>query len=58
MHVITASGDDLSIDPQREHGNLSSALRLFVLDHQKTAASGLPDNFARVAESFRLSPLG
>ena len=40
------------IDTVREHGNLSSALRLFVLDHyQKRAASGrVGDNFARAAE--------
>jgi predicted DNA-binding ribbon-helix-helix protein len=38
-----------SIDLDREQGNLSSAIRLFVLDHyQKRAASGLiGDNFAR-----------
>ena len=38
-----------SIDTQRTHGNLSSALRLFVLDHyQKGARSGLVvDNVAR-----------
>jgi predicted DNA-binding ribbon-helix-helix protein len=28
-----------SIDTDREHGNLSSALRLFVLDHYKAAAA-------------------
>jgi predicted DNA-binding ribbon-helix-helix protein len=41
-----------SIDTDREHGNLSSALRLFVLGHyQKRAASGLVvDNIARAAE--------
>jgi predicted DNA-binding ribbon-helix-helix protein len=41
-----------SIDIDREHGNLSSTLRLFVLSHyQKRAASGLVvDNFARAAE--------
>ena len=40
------------VDIDREHGNLSSALRLFVLGHyQKRAASGLVvDNFARAAE--------
>ena len=27
------------IDTNREHGNLSSALRLFVLDHYKAAAA-------------------
>jgi predicted DNA-binding ribbon-helix-helix protein len=40
------------IDTVREHGNLSSALRLFVLDHyQKRAEYGLVvDNPARAAE--------
>ena len=40
------------IDTEREHGNLSSALRLFVLDHyQKGARSGLVvDNVARPAK--------
>jgi predicted DNA-binding ribbon-helix-helix protein len=40
------------IDTDRERSNLSSALRLFVLDHyQKRAASGqVGDNFARAAE--------
>ena len=33
------------IDTDREHGNLSSALRLFVLDHyQKHGASGMVGN--------------
>ena len=41
-----------SIDTDREQGNLSSALRLFVLGHyQKRAASGLVvDNSIRAAE--------
>ena len=41
-----------SIDTDREHGNLSSTLRLFVLGHyDKRAASGLVvDNFARAGE--------
>jgi predicted DNA-binding ribbon-helix-helix protein len=40
------------IDTEREHGNLSSALRLFVLDHyQKRARSGLVvDKVARPAK--------
>ena len=39
---ITLSNLIGSIDLDREHGNLSSALRLFVLGHyQKRAASGL-----------------
>jgi predicted DNA-binding ribbon-helix-helix protein len=32
---VTVSGLVSSIDSQREHGNLSSALRLFVLDHYR-----------------------
>ena len=39
------------IDTNREHGNLSSALRLFVLDHyQKRAAGMVVDNSVRAAE--------
>ena len=40
------------IDTNREHATLSSALRLFVLDHcQKRAASGMVvDNSVRAAE--------
>ena len=32
---VTVSGLVSSIDSQREHGNLSSALRLFVFDHYR-----------------------
>jgi len=40
-----------SIDTDRKHGNLSSALRLFVLDHyQKRAAGMVVDNSVRAAE--------
>jgi predicted DNA-binding ribbon-helix-helix protein len=44
------------IDTNREHANLSSALRLFVLDHcQKRAASGMVvDNSVRAAEYTKL----
>ena len=40
------------IDTNREHGNLSSALRLFVLSHyQKRVTSNvIVDKFARAAE--------
>ena len=40
------------IDTQREQGNLSSAIRLFVLSHyQKRATSdAIVDTFARAAE--------
>jgi predicted DNA-binding ribbon-helix-helix protein len=49
---IVLAGHKTSVDIDREHGNLSSTLRLFVLGHyQKCAASGLVvDNFARAAE--------
>ena len=42
------------IDSQRQQGNLSSALRLFVLDHFKTRALGL----ARVREAQASSSEG
>ena len=39
------------IDTEREHGNLSSALRLFVLDHyEKHARSGSDAKVARHAK--------
>ena len=33
-----------SIDAQRQHGNLSSALRLFVLDYYRSKAAEKPDD--------------
>ena len=42
------------IDTQRQQGNLSSALRLFVLDHFKTRAGGL----ARLRETQASSSEG
>jgi len=33
-----------SIDSQRQHGNLSSAIRLFVLDHYRSKAVKSDDN--------------
>ena len=36
---VTLSDLVASIDSQRRHGNLSSAIRLFVLDHYRGAAS-------------------
>ena len=43
------------IDSEREHGNLSSAVRLFVLDHyQNGAASGMVvDNSVRAAGLYK-----
>jgi predicted DNA-binding ribbon-helix-helix protein len=48
---VTLSDLVNGIDTEREHGNLSSAIRLFVLDHyQKHAASGsVIDNSVRAA---------
>ena len=41
-----------SIDDRREQGNLSSALRLFVLTHyqKRAASSSIVDNFVRTGE--------
>jgi predicted DNA-binding ribbon-helix-helix protein len=36
-----------AIDSDRRHGNLSSAIRLFVLNHYRTQAAALPDKDAR-----------
>jgi predicted DNA-binding ribbon-helix-helix protein len=42
---ITLSDLVASIDTDRRHGNLSSAIRLFVLDHyRKQLVAGLPDD--------------
>ena len=48
---VTLSDLISGIDTEREHGNLSSALRLFVLSHyQQRATSGLVvDHAARTA---------
>lgn len=35
-----------TIDSRRQHGNLSSAIRLFVLDHYKTRMNGHADEVA------------
>jgi predicted DNA-binding ribbon-helix-helix protein len=37
---ITLSDLVASIDTERRHGNLSSAIRLFVLDHYQTQSNG------------------
>jgi predicted DNA-binding ribbon-helix-helix protein len=36
-----------TIDTDRQHGNLSSAIRLFVLDHYRNQAVSLPEAAAR-----------
>ncbi len=42
-----------TIDNERQHGNLSSAIRLFVLDHYRTQASGVGDIPARDYSAMR-----
>ena len=39
-----------SIDSERKHGNLSSAIRLFVLNHYQVRSSGLEHHPLRGAE--------
>jgi predicted DNA-binding ribbon-helix-helix protein len=43
---VTVSGLVSSIDSQREHGNLSSALRLFVFDHYRQQNPAEADELA------------
>lgn len=41
---MTLSDLVATIDTERQHGNLSSAIRLFVLDHYRTQFVGRHDN--------------
>jgi predicted DNA-binding ribbon-helix-helix protein len=43
---ITLSDLVASIDTERQHGNLSSAIRLFVLDHYRAQINGRHDGHA------------
>lgn len=56
---ITLSELVASIDSDRQHGNLSSAIRLFVLDHYRTAPSAAANTAeaARDNGTARTSPL-
>ncbi len=46
-----------TIDNERQHGNLSSAIRLFVLDHYRTQAGGSSDMPSREFPTVRtISP--
>ena len=52
LRPTNLSGLVSKIDSQREHGNLSSAIRLFVLDHYRSrvppeSAEGLQELLAR-----------
>jgi predicted DNA-binding ribbon-helix-helix protein len=42
-----------TIDNERQHGNLSSAIRLFVLDHYRSQAVGTTDVASREYSSTR-----
>jgi predicted DNA-binding ribbon-helix-helix protein len=62
-----ASGRDLTlsemvavIDSERAHGNLSSAIRLFVLDHYRNAIGGAVTETPHLSgrESNRLANVG
>src|SRR4051794_15148857 len=44
---ITLSDLVSTIDTDRQHGNLSSAIRLFVLDHYRNHAVGAPEAAVR-----------
>ncbi len=50
---ITLSDLVCSIDNKRKHGNLSSAIRLFVLNHYQALSSGLEHPPLRRAEIER-----
>ncbi|MBV8745551.1 MAG: ribbon-helix-helix domain-containing protein [Xanthobacteraceae bacterium] len=57
MRNIPLSDLVSTIDNERQHGNLSSAIRLFVLDHYRTQAGGATDVPARDYSSMRtMSP--
>jgi len=50
---LTLSDLVSSIDTERRHGNLSSAIRLFVLDHYRARSAGRDDNAAKPAQTPR-----
>jgi predicted DNA-binding ribbon-helix-helix protein len=45
-----------AIDAQRQHGNLSSAIRLFVLEHYRSQASAMPGDEMLYTPSVRPPP--
>ena len=53
MRNIPLSDLVSTIDNERQHGNLSSAIRLFVLDHYRTQAGGTAEIPARDYSSMR-----
>jgi predicted DNA-binding ribbon-helix-helix protein len=53
---LTLSDMVASIDTDRRHGNLSSAIRLFVLDHYRMQIGDEPKSIARDAAGMRSAP--
>jgi predicted DNA-binding ribbon-helix-helix protein len=53
---LTLSDLVATIDSERRHGNLSSAIRLFVLDHYRAQATGTDKDAALAATSARVAP--
>jgi len=54
---VTLSELVASIDTDRRHGNLSSAIRLFVLDHYRAQTEGRPDGIREPAQRPGMSAL-
>ncbi len=54
---VTLSDLVASIDTERRHGNLSSAIRLFVLDHYQAQSNGETRPAAATPREIMLSPL-
>ena len=54
---VTLSDLVASIDTERRHGNLSSAIRLFVLDHYQAKSNGEARPAATPPRDIMLSPL-
>lgn len=52
---LTLSAQVQAIDSRRKHRNLSSAVRLFVLDHYR-AEAGIPRPTERMDETVPLAP--
>ena len=53
---MTLSDLVASIDTERHHGNLSSAIRLFVLDHYRSKTAAIESKPARDMIGMRTQP--
>jgi predicted DNA-binding ribbon-helix-helix protein len=54
---VTLSELVATIDAERTHGNLSSAIRLFVLGHYRSAIGAMADGTAANADVSNANPL-